>query len=47
MVELAKKIGKFEDDLKKHQNRLSTMKNHIDSMNTELKKLKPKPKKSS
>jgi len=45
VVELAKKIGKFEDDLKKHQDRLANIKNHIDSMNTELKKLKPKPKK--
>ncbi len=47
MVELAKKIGKFEDDLKKHQNRLDTMKNHIDSMHLELEKIKPKSKKSS
>jgi DNA anti-recombination protein RmuC len=45
VVELTKKIGKFEDDLKEHQNRLSTMKKHIDGMGTELKKLKPKTKK--
>ncbi len=44
MVKIASKIEKFEDDMKKHQNRLDTMKNHIDNMDKELKKLKPKPK---
>ena len=41
-MEIAKKIGKFEADLKNHQRRLSNMKDHIDGMNSDLKKLKPK-----
>jgi hypothetical protein len=44
MVKIASKIEKFEDDMKKHKHSLDAMKNHIDSIDTELKKLKPKPK---
>ena len=45
MVELDKKIGEFETDLKTQQKKLVTMKNSIDGLNTELTKIKSKSKK--
>ncbi|MGB9124083.1 MAG: hypothetical protein WCC55_00845 [Nitrosotalea sp.] len=42
MVKIATKIEKFEDDMKKHKHKLDAIKNHIDTMSTELKKIKPK-----